>query len=56
MATLSVVFMRRLKTARILHRFNEKGQAVDAKGEPIKAKATLGRVLRLAKPVSIVLY
>lgn len=42
--------MKKLRTLRMLHRFNDSGQEVDDDGKPVKKKVNLKRVLLLAKP------
>lgn len=44
--------MNRLKSVRILHRLNDKGQEIDKDGKPIEKKVDMKRLLKLAKPVS----
>lgn len=53
LSVLSFMAMRRLAVWRILHRYNEDGDEVDDKGVVIPKKATLRRVIALAKPVRI---
>ncbi|ESP02536.1 hypothetical protein LOTGIDRAFT_171935 [Lottia gigantea] len=49
-ALYSFVAMRKLKVLRILHRLNDDGEEVDADGKPIKKKANILRLIKLAKP------
>ncbi|KAL5016506.1 hypothetical protein ScPMuIL_006095 [Solemya velum] len=42
--------MRKLKIIRILHKYNDKGEEIDEKGEPIKQGANIKRLFKLAKP------
>lgn len=51
---LSFGAMRRLKVIRILHRFNDSGKEVDEDGKVIQKKASIKRLVILAKPVSII--
>jgi hypothetical protein len=51
---LSFGAMRRLKLIRILHRFNDSGKEVDKDGKVIQKKASIKRLIILAKPVSII--
>ncbi|XP_060080419.1 uncharacterized protein LOC132559811 [Ylistrum balloti] len=50
LALSSFVMMRRLKTIRILHRFNDDGEEIGKDGEPLKRKVTFARLAALAKP------
>jgi hypothetical protein len=50
-ALYSFKAMKRLKELRILQLYNEDGQLVDEQGNIISEKASLKRVIKLAKPV-----
>ncbi|XP_033747567.1 ABC transporter B family member 25-like [Pecten maximus] len=49
-ALSSFTMMRRLKTVRILHRFNDDGEEIGKDGEPLKRSVTFSRLAALAKP------
>ena len=52
---LTGIFTAQLKTLKqraIKHIMNEKGIEVDYEGQPIQKKASLGRLIKIAKPVS----
>ena len=51
LSLMSFGAMRRLKVMRMLHRLNAQRQEIDQEGEPVKKKANIGRLIRLAKPV-----
>lgn len=48
--------MRKLKVIRILHKYNDKGEELNEKGEPKKKGASIRRLFKLAKPVSTIEY
>lgn len=50
MSFLSFSAMRRLKVIRILHRYNDRGVEVDEEGKVIQKKASIKRLVLLAKP------
>ncbi|KAK3587257.1 hypothetical protein CHS0354_034401 [Potamilus streckersoni] len=47
--------MKRLKVIRILHLYNEKGQEVREDGKPLKKKVDILRLIKLAKPETVLL-
>ncbi|XP_021358187.1 ABC transporter B family member 25-like [Mizuhopecten yessoensis] len=49
-ALSSFFMMRRLKSVRILHRFNDDGEEIGKDGEPLRSKVTFARMAALAKP------
>ncbi|XP_069135768.1 uncharacterized protein [Argopecten irradians] len=49
-ALSSFIMMQRLKSVRILHRFNDDGEEIGKDGEPLKRKVTISRLAALAKP------
>ena len=52
LAMLSFTMMGRVEKIRIVHRINGDGVEVDEEGNPIKKRATLARLVRMAGPVS----
>lgn len=53
---LTSIFTAQLKTLKkiaIKHIMNEKGIEVDYEGQPIQKKASLGRLIKIARPVSL---